>query len=240
MAFVLLVALGACSAADESGDAAASTEAASTSQPPPVVTTSTTAGPASTTTTFSPEIPDAEAYLVDAMDIVEAEALFADTVDWETRRNQARSVAASSTGASELHTFLRRLLRDLGDDHSLFWTPDEADLETNIDYPAPDVSLVEDRIGYVKVPWFPPGWDKQLDAYAEDLQGAIAEVDQQGVYGWVVDLFDNEGGNMWPGLTGIVPLLGADTNDQEGVLPGVVGYFADVHGEEFPWRYTTA
>ena len=76
-----------------------------------------------------------------------------------------------------------------------------------------------------------------MDTYAKDLQGAIAQVDQQGVCGWVVDLFDNEGGNMWPGLTGIGPLLGADSDDRDDQIPGVVGYFADVDGEEIPWRY---
>jgi len=235
MAFVLLVALGACGTADESGDAAAPTEATSTSKAPAVVVTSMTTAPATTTTTFSPEIPDAEAYLLEAMDIVEAGALFSDAIEWETRRDQARSVAASATKASELHTFLRRLLRDLGDDQSFLVTSDEAEQEADINNAPPEVALVEERIGYVRVPWF--FGDIDADAYAEDLQGAIAEVDQEGVCGWVVDLFAAKGGNPFPALSGIGPLLGVATEDPGDQMDGVVGHFAFENGEEIPVRY---
>ncbi len=55
--------------------------------------------------------------------------------------------------------------------------------------------------------------DRQFIAYATKLQGIIADLDKAHPAGWVVDLRGNVGGNMWPMLAGIGPVLG------EGCLP---------------------
>lgn len=46
--------------------------------------------------------------------------------------------------------------------------------------------------------------------YAEMAQRLIADIDQTALRGWVVDLRRNTGGNMWPMIAGIGPLLGED------------------------------
>jgi C-terminal processing protease CtpA/Prc len=55
---------------------------------------------------------------------------------------------------------------------------------------------------------------------ADSLQALIAKLDTKGVSRWIIDLRKNSGGNCWPMLAGIGPLLG----------DGVCGYF--VNGEE--------
>ena len=47
-------------------------------------------------------------------------------------------------------------------------------------------------------------------AYVDSLQSQIRALDSAGVCGWVVDLRENGGGNMWPMLAGIGTLLGAE------------------------------
>jgi len=44
--------------------------------------------------------------------------------------------------------------------------------------------------------------------------------------GWIVDLRGNDGGDMWPMLTTVIPLLDAST----------VGYFVGPDGQRTPWR----
>jgi C-terminal processing protease CtpA/Prc len=44
--------------------------------------------------------------------------------------------------------------------------------------------------------------------FAESVQRIIRELDSTGPCGWIVDLRDNLGGNLWPMLAGLGPLLG--------------------------------
>ena len=46
---------------------------------------------------------------------------------------------------------------------------------------------------------------------ADQLQAAVQAQDRDGLVGWIVDLRQNGGGNMWPMLAGIGPVLGDGT-----------------------------
>jgi carboxyl-terminal processing protease len=45
--------------------------------------------------------------------------------------------------------------------------------------------------------------------YAREVQGHLHQLEAAGARGWVIDLRRNDGGNMWPMLAGLTPLLGA-------------------------------
>jgi C-terminal processing protease CtpA/Prc len=64
-------------------------------------------------------------------------------------------------------------------------------------------------------------------AYADQLQRAVAAADAARVTAWIVDVRGNGGGNMWPMLAGVGPLLGE----------GVIGFFIDPVGQEVAWHY---
>ena len=67
----------------------------------------------------------------------------------------------------------------------------------------------------------------EATAFANALQGAISAADRDGLAGWIVDVRGNGGGNMWPMLAGVGPVLGA----------GRVGYFVDALGASNAWEY---
>jgi len=71
-----------------------------------------------------------------------------------------------------------------------------------------------DGIGYLDVPAF-VGSPQQSKVYATALQNLIKTLDTQGVRGWIVDLRQNTGGNCYPMIAGLGPLLGE----------GTLGYF---------------
>jgi carboxyl-terminal processing protease len=64
-------------------------------------------------------------------------------------------------------------------------------------------------------------------AFADSLQQQIRTADAATVIGWVVDLRGNGGGNMWPRVAGVGPVLGE----------GVAGYFVPPTGAPVAWSY---
>ena len=73
--------------------------------------------------------------------------------------------------------------------------------------------------------------DGDLDdssSYAEVIQTALLNFEAQGVKAWIIDLRRNDGGNMWPMLAELTPLLGT----------GTYGSFVDpVDGNDWLWRF---
>jgi hypothetical protein len=64
-----------------------------------------------------------------------------------------------------------------------------------------------ESIGYVPV-YGCPCQGAAADEYAESLQRSIRMVDCPGLAGWIVDLREDGGGNMWPMIAGLGPVLG--------------------------------
>ena len=62
--------------------------------------------------------------------------------------------------------------------------------------------------------------------YAADVRRILTDLTAQNPKGWIVDLRGNTGGNMWPMLTGIGPILG----------DGIVGSFVAADGN-ITWFY---
>lgn len=54
------------------------------------------------------------------------------------------------------------------------------------------------------------------DRYAEAVQQAIRAADRPGLVGWIVDLREDRGGNMWPMIAGLGPIFG------EGIIGWIV------------------
>jgi C-terminal processing protease CtpA/Prc len=73
-------------------------------------------------------------------------------------------------------------------------------------------------------------WEKNgpdFQRFAEKLHGIVVDLQAQHPDGWLMDLRGNGGGNMWPMLAGIGPVLGeAD-----------LGAFESGNGDLEPWYY---
>lgn len=91
----------------------------------------------------------------------------------------------------------------------------------------PNGELLEGRYGYVLVPAFSGIRDDVQRDFAEALQDLIALTDEALPCGWIVDLRQNTGGNMWPMLAGLGPLLGE----------GELGFFVNPGGGRTAWGY---
>ena len=87
---------------------------------------------------------------------------------------------------------------------------------------------VPSRVGYIRVDTYLSG-PSTPEEYAQRLQDQIRLSDQSGVIGWIVDLRENRGGDMWPMILGVGPLL----------TLGTVGYFTYPDGSQLGWGYSS-
>jgi carboxyl-terminal processing protease len=174
----------------------------------------------------------AQTYLATALDLIERHALYRQHLDWPTIRATAMQRATYAQVPADTYDAIRWVLTQLGEQHSFFATPDQGDPAITSgrydrEVTTPFAQLRRDRIGYLHIPGF-RGSPQQCAQFATTLQMQIAQLDASAPIGWMVDLTDNTGGNMWPMLAGLGPLLGE----------GTLGAFAFPELPPVPWFYT--
>ncbi len=178
--------------------------------------------------------PEASAYLDVALDIMEFSSIERDEIDWPTFRDAAFGHAGDAQTSADTYAAIRAALVRIGDDHSFFQSPSGQALGT-IEEPSrslrpgsvdPRSELIGPGIGYLDVPAFSGG-----GSAANEVAGLyhllIEQVDTMSVCRWVVDLRGNTGGNMWPMLAGVGPILG----------DGPAGFFVDPDSVVNTWSY---
>jgi C-terminal processing protease CtpA/Prc len=162
---------------------------------------------------------------------MEQHAMHRDRIDWTALRIASARRAAGAATPADTYDAIRWALTQLEDGHSFFNPPERSETamargECDSDATVPGALLRTDRIGHLEVPGF-LGSAQQGTRYADELQRQIAEMDAADPVGWMVDLTGNWGGNMWPMLAGLGPLLGE----------GPLGSFVFPHLPPAVWSY---
>ncbi|MFO7537663.1 MAG: S41 family peptidase [Chloroflexota bacterium] len=173
--------------------------------------------------------PDVAAYLNDALAIMETYSLHRDEIDWPQFRTEVLAEAAAAREIADTYEALRLAVTMLGDNHSRFLTPEEAAviLGGEVENQLPEADLAAAHLGYLWLPGYLGGDQQKNNQHATLIQSLIAQVDEAEPCGWIIDLRDNRGGNMWPMLAGVGPLLGE----------GEVGSFVAPQGSIGWWFY---
>jgi len=147
-----------------------------------------------------------------AIEIVRGHALRASTVDWDTLAADLRARSHSAKIAADAYPAIRALLAALGDHHSFLMEPAQArkwKSEGVAGVPTV-VDVLPGGVGRIVLPPFSGTEPQAARTFAADVVDAIAAKAPQVRCGWIVDLRENTGGNMWPMLAGLRPLLGDD------------------------------
>jgi hypothetical protein len=182
-----------------------------------------------------PTKSDPVAYLNRALDAMQARSLRREQIDWPRLRRETLARAGGAEITVDTYDAIRFALAGLEDHHSSFHpTPALERLEAGRKVarkpepksgPAPQpqpsspftgryepegrlATFGGRRFAIVVVTKCFPKNDRQFVAYETQLQRIVADLDQSHPAGWVVDLRGNVGGNMWPMLAGIGPVLG--------------------------------
>ncbi|MDI9275207.1 S41 family peptidase [Stenotrophomonas sp. PFBMAA-4] len=199
-------------------------------------------GPAFADPADSVELPSPEA-LEQMLHLLETQALYRDRVDWNDVR--ARLAAAGDDRAQQ-----RRVLDEAATrssrGHGRWISPSQQRersgraqrLNAGQGAALAESPAVDARIGVLKVGPFVEDLQRSEQerhdarkAYALALQQRIVDLDDGTRCAWVVDAGSNGGGNMWPMLLGLLPLL-RGTPDAQGAL---IGAFRSADGLQW-WR----
>jgi carboxyl-terminal processing protease len=200
--------------------------------------------------------PDAAAFLNSALDVLQQHELGSASVDWPALRAEAFKRAGGAFNPIDTYPAIYWALVQLNDSSSRLRLPpglypdqiallQQAEKDAKASGPPaarPDapptpfaarslpeghLDTVEGRsIGYVVLPRCSAKDNDGLLLYAADVRRILTDLSAQNPQAWIVDMRGNTGGNMWPMLTGIGPILGE----------GVVGSFASADGK-IPWFY---
>jgi carboxyl-terminal processing protease len=172
---------------------------------------------------------EARQYVESILNLMQAHSINRLTIDWTSFRATVLAEAAPAQKIGDTYPAVRTALRLLGDGHSFLQVPGGGVIYVptrSCGAPPAATPAVPDGIGYVRVGSF-TGSGGAAVTFANGIQEAIRNADRDGLVGWIVDLRGNGGGNMWPMIAGVGPVLGE----------GVLGYFIDPLGIENIWEY---
>ncbi|MEM6696935.1 MAG: S41 family peptidase [Bacteroidota bacterium] len=171
------------------------------------------------------------AFMQEVVDTIKLHSLFKEKVDKEKLLEDWKMLAACKEGMQEVHSALGYLLRTI-DNHSFYWNKEQVEkwenTSTQDDY---QLGLstgyhIDENYAYLTIPSMGSGDSVSQTLFATKMQRLIDSLDHKNPKGWIIDLRQNGGGNCWPMLAGVGPLLGEE----------VAGFFAE-NGEFSSWRY---
>ncbi|MFD7029461.1 S41 family peptidase [Streptomyces sp. NPDC059917] len=172
----------------------------------------------------------AREYLARALDVMQERSVHRNGIDWPRVRRDAHARAASARTPAETYPAIVAALTDLGDHHSSFLTRTEAEITLGGTEDADAFAGLTGRrlpgaVGYLALPAV-VGSPKTLDRYVRQGRAAVKDAEREGAAcGWILDLRQNGGGNVWPMFAVAAPLLGE----------GAVGSFVFPDGSRTPW-----
>ena len=186
-------------------------------------------GGSNTPTTPSGTIsPTARQYLTELVAVMQEHSINRQKIDWNVFRASVMTAAGAAQSVEQTFPAIRTALELLGDSRSSYRpvTGTPISVARACAAPSAGTPTLPATVGYVRVGPF-SGNAAEATAFAHALQGAISAADRDGLAGWIVDVRGNGGGNMWPMLAGVGPVLGT----------GRVGHFVDALGAASAWEY---
>lgn len=176
----------------------------------------------------------AEKYINEVLSIIKKHSIKKDSIGFEKLQNTCLTISSGAINTSDCYTAIKYALGKLKDNHSMLRTPQQvkewkstSSKEVKKILPMADGEILHNLYAYVDMPGFGSGDSLSCILFADSLQTLIENLDKKAPKAWILDLRRNLGGNCWPMLAGIGPLLGE----------GIAGYFVDIEGNKVGWYY---
>jgi carboxyl-terminal processing protease len=147
------------------------------------------------------------------------ESIVREKIDWIRLDDNLKSINFSGKHTSDkekVYSIFISALQNAGDHHSFFLSKGiSADLnKLNKEEVLSTSKYLGNNIGYLKIPYCMT-LDAEKDLkFANTLIKQIQILDENEIDKWIIDLRDNRGGNRWPMLAGLTPIIG----------DGLIGY----------------
>src|SRR5690606_30835713 len=150
---------------------------------------------------------------------VKKESIVKDNIDWSKLNNDIKSIPFTGNHNVDkelVYSVFISSLKKAGDKHSLFLSNELSGeiKKQNTKDTFTTSKLLGSNIGYLKIPHCFT-FDYQMDlTFADTIVKQIETLDKYAIDKWIIDLRGNTGGNVWPMLSGLAPIIGE----------GLVGY----------------
>ena len=141
-------------------------------------------------------------YVCHCVSLLDREALYADSQEWKSKKAEVLSEAKKLADMEGAHTLVGEAAKIAGGKHSAIIPP----VKDTASYPevAPEVRMLEGNIAYVLLPAH-SGVKVSDSLYVHTVLDFLrSNMDAAGV---ILDLRDNRGGNMYPMIASVSPLL---------------------------------
>ncbi len=171
--------------------------------------------------------PEATAYEV--LNLMKEHVVTRDQVNWRLLKSDLDSIERPFTRDS-LREALTLILKRADTGHTFYKSAVEPKfvMQRKFECVATntyDLPIIPRHIGYLRVNSFNASSEKTKLHYIKGLRDEINRQKDRDTKAWIIDLRYNKGGNMWPMLAGIAPLLSN----------GVHGYFVKPDGSKTAW-----
>lgn len=174
---------------------------------------------------------EGQQYINQVVDIMRNNALTRNEVNWTNLESEVGQLASNVTTISQSYPAITRALELIGTHHSFLNSPSGNLITYPSDFTCRQTLEMDvpadDSIGYIRVDSVVTADTEEDQQIATDIQARIAEQDSPEITKWVVDLRNNQGGNMWPMIAGLGPLFDSD----------LLGHFIDPNERAISWGY---
>ena len=165
-------------------------------------------------------IQQAHILLDEAFVIIQKNYYRKDSVEWKPLLESAKNSINQSSDCASAYRAVQWCFDQIKEKHSFIMPPVKAAVYTgNINSSKPESSnqpltgaiiheLIESDIAYITLPWVSTTDPVVCTRFADSIQSLIESFDIRGISKWIIDLRKNTGGNCWPMLAGVGPLLG--------------------------------
>ena len=168
-------------------------------------------------------------YLAQVISLMENNSINRNKINWTDFKAQVSQRAQGAQTIEATYPAISLALGLLDDHHSFFLTPSGQGVANpsgrRCSAPAVSRPDLPNDIGYVRITAFADPTQAAINAFADGIQRQIRDADRAELAGWIVDVRGNGGGNMWPMVAGVGPVLG----------DGIIGYFIPPIGPSTPW-----
>jgi carboxyl-terminal processing protease len=166
--------------------------------------------------------------LDEAFSIMQKHYYKKDAVNWDSLKTAAKEKLNNSGNCEDAYETINWCFRQMSELHSFLMPLSTAALYNNdasLLKAKPNLSklvgklkgelLADNSIAYLNIPWISTSDPEICRNIADSIQRLVETLDGKGIEKWIIDLRNNTGGNCWPMIAGVGPLLGE----------GVCGYF---------------
>ena len=179
------------------------------------------------------------AYFQHALALIKEHHRNSAKINWDDLAPRAQFMLGTAVQPADTYPAIRFVLSSMNERHSFLIEPsqvpgaDDSKLlrprdTPSVDGAVPTYRVIHRRFGYLNLPQLNTlGADGAAlgAAYTASVREGLTTIDKHRLCGWIIDLQDNGGGNMWPMMKGLDPLLGS----------APFGYFVQPNGDKQAW-----